>query len=284
MQTIQTKYGELVPQHTTDDLRKKEILPILHHDCGALRSLPLEEQTIIPTPAGDIPAELVTFHENGSLSRVFPLNGKLTGYWGQEDEAQMARPVTMHTPVGTITTRIIGIGFRDDASLRSITLWPGETVTIITPAGNIEARIGISFTPDGIVNSVEPAQPKPVKTMAGDIVAYDPDAVGVNGDANSLAFDGQGEVARVTTTLTSLRVIYPDGRKAIFSPEYRESLCGDSETEIVPMLVEFTDTSVVIRANPEAQPTVIPKEGHLFFTEPFLNQLMMPMGALHCSI
>ena len=91
MQTISTQYGDLIPQYTDDDLRKREILPVEYHPSGALKAVPLETQTIIATPAGDIPAELISFHENGTISRIFPLNGKLSGYWSQEDEAGAGR-------------------------------------------------------------------------------------------------------------------------------------------------------------------------------------------------
>jgi len=49
------------------------------YDNGALRHLPLETPTEVLTPAGPMLAELVTFHKSGEVSRVFPLNGKLSG-------------------------------------------------------------------------------------------------------------------------------------------------------------------------------------------------------------
>ena len=76
---------------------------MVFHESGRLKCLPLETQTIVATPAGDIPAEMLTFHPDGSLSRIFPLNGKLSGYWSQDDEAKLAAPLTMLTPVGVLT-------------------------------------------------------------------------------------------------------------------------------------------------------------------------------------
>lgn len=284
MEAVTTPYGEFIPQHTADDLRKKEILPISYHDNGTIRSLPLENQTVIATPAGDIPAELISFHENGALNRVFPLNGKLSGYWSQDDEAALAEPVTLETPSGTIVSKIISIGFYDNGLIRSITLWPGETVLITTPAGKLGARIGLSFTLDGKLQSIEPDTPTPVSTFMGDITAYDPDAVGVNGDRNSLMFAENGDIVSVTTTLSRIKVVSPDGRKTMYTPEYRESLCGDEETEVVPMAVGIIDGTVTIQQDPDRAPVVIPMDQHVFYAEPHLPQIENTLGALRCSV
>lgn len=281
---LKTSLGDFVPQYTTDDLRKKEVLPVVFYKSGLLRTLPLEQQTMVSTPAGETPAELITFHPNGNVNRVFPLNGKLSGYWSQEDEADMAKLMTLHTPVGTIKTKAIGVGFHENKALRSITFWPDEAVTILTPIGSIEARIGISFATNGTIQSLEPAKPTPVKTMVGEITAYDPDAVGINGDTNSLVLDEQGEVKRVATTLTRLTVIDPDGKTSTFTPQYRESLCGDTEQEIVPMIISFGDVSISIQLDQDAPGTCFPRSGHLFSTTPYLPQLFQPIGIMRCSI
>ena len=76
---LKTSLGILTPQYTTDDLRKKELQPVVFYKSGTLRALPLEQQATVLTPAGEILAELITFHPNGNVNRVFPLNGKLSG-------------------------------------------------------------------------------------------------------------------------------------------------------------------------------------------------------------
>ena len=280
---LDTPLGKLVPQFTTDDLRKKEVQPVVFHEDGTLKMLPLERRTEIPTPAGMLPAELVTFHPDGAVSRVFPLNGKLTGYWTQDDEADLARPVRLRTPVGEIFTRIIGVGFHESGALRSVTLWPGDTVTVPTPLGEFEVRVGLSFTPDGALESLEPAKPTPVPTPAGTITAYDPDAVGINGDVNSLVFGPDGAVRRVTTTMTRLLVLGPDGETA-FTPQSRESLCGDSEREVVPMTVVFEPDAVEIGTDPDAAPVRLPRVGCEFTAEPYLPRLANPFAILRCSV
>lgn len=284
METITTPYGELVPQYTDDDLRKREIMPVEYHASGTTKSVPLETQTLLDTPAGALPAELVSFHENGTVNRIFPLNGRLSGYWSQEDEAALAEPVTLTTPIGVLSVRVLSVSFYDTGALRSITLWPDETVSVPTPAGTIETRIGVSFTREGTVRSLEPAKPTPVATLAGDITAYDPDAVGVNGDANSLVFDAKGDVCRVATTLTKFSAVSPEGTTQSFVPELRESLCSEAEEEVVPMVISFADTHVGVATDPDRPETRIPRAQHVFFADPFLPQLARPFAGLRCSV
>jgi hypothetical protein len=284
MQTISTQYGDLIPQHTDDDLRKREILPVEYHGTGAVKSVPLEKQALFSTSVGEIPGELVSFHENGTINRIFPLNGKLSGYWSQDDEAALAKPVSLTTPIGLVRIKVLSVSFYDDRSLRSLTLWPGETLSVPTPVGPIEARIGVSFTRDGKVRSLEPAKPTAVPTRAGEMTAYDPDAVGINGDANSLRFDDEGKVSRLVTTLTKLTVVHPDGHSHCHVPENRESLCSEAEQEVVPMTVTFTEDTVSVCTDPDAAPLTLPREGHVFFAEPYLPQLANPFVELHCSV
>lgn len=236
---LDTVLGVLVPQHSTDDLRRRTVQALSFHPGGLPRCLPLERPTRIETPAGAMDAELVTFHPDGSLYRAFPLNGKLSGYWTEADEGALARAVELSTPLGRLVAKIISLCFHPCGTLASITLWPGEEVPLPTPAGVLAARMGLAFRPDGSLRSLEPARPQPVPTPAGSILAYDLDAVGICGDANSLGFAPDGRVEAVTTSLTRVVARHGDGREQVFAPGTRESLCGDTELESAPMRLEF---------------------------------------------
>ena len=281
---LETGYGALTPQYTTDELRKKEVLPVTFYPSGVLKSLPLETRTVISTPAGDVAAELVSFHPDGTISRVFPLNGKLSGYWSQEDEGTLVEPVTLDTPLGQVKAKAISVGFYETGTLRSLTLWPGERLTVSTPLGDMETRIGVSFAPDGRVRSLEPAEPIMVQTPLGRAQAFDPDAIGVNGDVNSLAFDDQGRVIRFTTTLTRLVATDGQGKKTAFTPQHRVSYCGDAEQEIIPMMVRWSEEAVSVRLDPDKKPTVLPAAEYRFATEPYLPQLDNLFTGLRCSV
>ena len=275
--TLSTPLGEFIPRHTTDDVRRSQTPIVSFHPNGGLRSLPLEEQTPVQTPAGTIPAELLTFHPGGSLHRVFPLGGKLSGYWTQEDETRLAQPLTFATPVGEITAKIICLRFTETGTLRGLTLWPGEVVPTPSPQGIIPARIGLVFTPEGLLESLEPAEPWLVETPIGHVMAYDPDAVGVSGDANSLCFTDQATIHRATTVTTSITVVRATGTINSFSPGKRESLCGNEEKEPVPMRLTFCPQGVAIRTKESEPQALIPFEGSRFITE---HQLPSPLQPL----
>lgn len=283
MQVFTTPYGELVPQYSTDDLRRKELQPVQLYADGNPRLLPLESQTVIKTPAGPVPAECVSFHPNGTIKRVFPLNGKLSGYWTEADEAGLAKPVVLRTPAGTMTVRVISICFYESQALRSITLWPDEVVSVQTPVGMIRARSGVSFYPDGSIRSLEPAQPTPVMTDIGEVIAYDSDAVGINGDTNSLTFSRDGSVVAATTVSSRITVVCPDGSRASHVPSYRESLCGDSEHEVAPMQLTFSDQTFDIRLTPKEDPLQLDRERYVFFTTKFMPPLPCGLGRMACA-
>ncbi len=276
--------GELVPQYSTDDLRRKTVQSLHFYENGTLKSVPLEKTTPVFTPAGIISAEMVTFYESGKIKRVFPLNGKLSGYWAQEDEAALAEVITVSTPLGPVSAKVISLCFYEDGGLRSLTLWPGDSLTVKLPQGSFKTRVGISFGPDGKVKSLEPDEPAFVKTPIGSITAYDPDAVGINGDSNSLVFAENGNISQVVSTLTSITAVSVDGRKYVFTPKYRESLCGDGETEVIPMIVNFDEEGVLVRHTPEAEPVNMHFADYEFSTAPFLPQLNNMFGELRCSV
>lgn len=279
---LETAYGPLVPQYTTDDLRRKTVGGVELYPDGSLKSVALEEAVEIDTPAGRLPAELVTFHPGGALKRVFPLNGKLTAYWTQEDEARLAREHVLETPQGPMRARVLGVCFSETGALRSITLWPGESLSVCTTEGLIRARIGVSYYPSGCVRSLEPAEPTLVATAAGDIMAYDPDAVGVNGDSNSLVFSPEGEVEAVTTTLTSLAAYLPDGSRLMLTPGERDSLCSDTARETEPMRLTFSGGVMRAGIDPKRPPMALDLTSTVFFPHahmPLFNSMAQACGA-----
>jgi hypothetical protein len=294
--TLDTPYGAFTPQFTTDDLRRRTVQTLSFHPTGALKALPLERPTLVETPAGPVLAELLTFHADGSLCRIFPLNGKLSGYWTQDDEGMLAKPLCIETPLGCVEKRFISLYFSPGGRMLSLTLWPGDTLDVPTPVGRITARVGVAFRADGSLRSLEPAKPQPIETPAGRIQAYDLDAVGITGDSNSLAFRPDGSVERVCTNLS--RVLASPrtnsqagtqqndenrGRQRVFCPELRESLCGDGDNEIVPMQLEFGLRETRIRTRPNQAWTILPESEWSLRAEPFVAQFATPFGRMNCS-
>lgn len=234
-----TPLGMLVPQFTANTLRKRQLPAISFHPNGMIRNLPLEEQILICTPAGVLPVEQVSFYESGALKRIFPLNGTLSGYWTQEDEAKLASPLTLDTPLGSVETLAISLYFSPSGALRSLTLWPGTTLDVPTPLGGIAARVGVSFFDSGVLRSLEPAEPISVATPVGELLAYDPDAIGICGDNNSLRFRENGSLCGLTSAAHSFDVVLENGRVRRLAPPLRRHPCDGERMEASPLCLEF---------------------------------------------
>lgn len=185
---IQTAVGALTPLYSVEDHGRKKLTPVKYHKNGMVKSVPLQMPQLIETPIGPIWAELITFYPDGSLKRVFPLNGKLSGYWTEENEYELAEPLTIPSAVGVLRVKPINMQFYRTGELQSLTLWPQERAEISTVYGKWIVRTGISFHPDGSLASCEPESPVSVDTPIGELTAYDPDPNGICGETNSLSF------------------------------------------------------------------------------------------------
>lgn len=238
-----TPYGTLIPQYEVEDLGRKEHKYILYHSNGTARKIPLQDAQDIHTKYGTIASEMLLFYNDGNLKKLFPLTGKLSGYWTQENELALAKSLRLALPSGDITAKVISLGFFKSGSVRSVTLWPGEIVSVNTPAGNIETRTGISFYEDGSIKSLEPVLPTPVETLIGKLDAFDNDPDGVSGDLNSLNFDPAGNVSSLSTTSSKVTVTV-SGIEKTYRPTEQESLCSAAVKVAVPLKIEFIGEKV----------------------------------------
>ena len=105
---LATPYGELIPQYETDGIRRKYVKSLSFHQNGNLKSISFQKATIISTPLGAFPAELVIFYPGGEIKRLFPLNGKLSGFWSEEDEYQLAQEIEFSFSFGFFKQKVIG--------------------------------------------------------------------------------------------------------------------------------------------------------------------------------
>lgn len=244
-----TEYGILVPQFSSHSERKRQLPCMSFHENGKLNVLPLEEQAVITTPLGEFPAEKVTFHPDGSVKRIFPLDGCLSGFWELSDEIKLAKPIRVETPCGPVEQLIISLYFGPQGNLRSLTFWPGERLKVQSPVGPMTVRIGISFYDAGQIKSIEPAMPVAVKTPIGNIVAYDPDAHGISGDKNSLRFDESGNVTSLVTVTSSFDISEPDGSVQTIEAPMRTNAVDGETLEPSPVTVTFKDNVVTFSAD-----------------------------------
>lgn len=238
---IQTPYGELAPQYEDDGLRRKFTHSLSFHPNGTLKSISLQEQTVFKTAQGDIPAELVTFYEDGSIHRVFPLNGKLSGFWAEKNEYELEPVLHFETTQLAFDQKIIGVSFYPGGAVHSFTFWPRDAVTVELPFGKVATRIGLAFYENGAVKSLEPRLPTPVQTPIGEIVAYDVDAVGVNGDINSLSLHEDGGLQTITTDANAVTVRQPGGTSVTCAPSLHMSHFEDEVMRVEPLVIRFED-------------------------------------------
>jgi len=236
---IQTACGVLIPQYEDSSVRRKHIHSVTFYKSGRIKSIALHEQTMVKTSAGVLPAELLTFYESGRLKRVFPLNGKISAYWTEEDEFGLAEELPFAFIFGAFSVRVISVYFYESGAVKGLTLWPNEVVGLRLPAGEAQARIGISLYPDGRLKSFEPALPQPVGTPLGVIEAYHDNAIGINGDNNSLGFYPNGAVKHLATN-DFITVSDKKGNKTVFGTKPERSVLLD-KMEVRPLWLEFSD-------------------------------------------
>ena len=241
---IHTSVGEIVPIYSVEDQGRKKLTPIKYYKDGSIRSISLQDATIIKTSIGDISAELVTFYKDGSLCRLFPLNGKLSGYWTEENEVKLAETLSISTPVGDIRAKVIYVHFYETGELKSVTLWSDEEVSLSTPLGIILVRKGISFHKCGALASCEPRKSTKLVTPIGNIEAFDPDPNGMSGEKNSIAFSENGTLTAITTAGSSIKVLEINGSIATYQPSVVTSLCSDNEFSIEALHIVFREKEV----------------------------------------
>lgn len=272
----------LTPQYSATALgqrQKKTRNAITFYNNGTIKSVSLEDQIPIKTPIGTIDAELLTFYENGQLKRIFPLNGRIDGFWSEEDEGELCRPYPIPTSFGTYRIRIIGLYFYESGALKSVTLWPGEKISMQTPRKNLTVHIGFSLYESGRIKSVEPAQSVTVPTLIGEIAAYDKDALGINADHNSLKFSESGRIVALTSTQSGIRVTKDDSDyNESLEPLIIDSYTDDDDKTLLPLHIKFRGDQVIIEDN---FAHIYEIYNHHF--EVFNSINYMRLGCLSCS-
>ncbi len=243
---LHTPYGLLVPLYETEDMGRRTVKPVYFYKDGSLKSVPLQSATPISTSVGVIPAELVTFHQSGALKRIFTLDGKLSGFWSWQNELALAQELTITTPAGELKAKIIALQFYESGALKSITLWPGQRATLVTPYGEQEIRKGIAFYENGHIRSFEPLKKTVIPTPIGLMTAYDNEPNGIHGDLNSVQLDEKGFVTALSTIDNEIVITFPDGNVITCKPGVKNNVCGDERKVSVPMKVRFEKGSVII--------------------------------------
>jgi hypothetical protein len=280
-----THAGELVPAYT-ETHRRKVKYSVAFHQSGMVRAVALEAQQEIQTPVGECPAELVTFFETGELKRFFPLDGKIGGLWSEEEEKALAIPLTFDLPFATFSAVISGVCFYQSGQLRSITLFPGERLTARTACGEVGVRGGFSLYESGELESLEPSEPTSVQTPVGTIIAFDPNAVGVNADSNSLVFDRSGQVTALTTVHNRVAAQTARGRFLTFAPREVVNPLDDETmmTEGLALSFDYAENTVTFTEG--GRTSTVPIAGSGFTVAAYGGSAHMcgPADCASCSL
>lgn len=243
---ILTKTGLLTPQYTDDNVRRKYSSSVTFYENGRLKSISLEKQAEVLTPLGKLPAELITFYEDGSVKRVFPLNGKISGYWSESDEGELAMPMSFKFDFGEFSAKIMCVYFYSSGRVKSITLFPNEAIVLTTtPIGKIKVRTGFSLYENGRLKSVEPAEPFIADTPIGRLTAYDSGAIGINGDMNSLTFKEDGQIESLKISGEEI-IVRSNDTMDIIKPILQQNPLDEDDFITLPFSVKFEDGVVFI--------------------------------------
>lgn len=200
--TVETSVGKLVPFYEISDGRQKNRPSLEYYKSGALYSVYLQEQTKVHAPVGDMPAELVTFYESGSVKRVFPLYGQLSGFWTEEQEYELAKPMTFTIQGKKVSVKPLCIHFYESGRICSITIWSKERMTVHTLYGDITTDLGIEFYETGEIRSVEPViGTKLVLPDRGVVYPFNFFRLRMHADNNTLKFDKTGHLTEIKKNL-----------------------------------------------------------------------------------
>lgn len=242
---ITTPVGILVPNYGPSHVRNREGLSLEFFKNGQIKSIDLEEATEVITSLGALSAERISFYENGRIHRLFPLNGKINGYWTEDHEYGLAQPMDFDLPVGSFSAKTISLSFYQSGALKSMTMWPQDSIEISSPDGQVKIRFGFSLYENGNLKSFEPEFPEPITTPIGIILAYNSNAHGINCDENSVTYSPTGSLRSLITSNNGLMISSPDGKQFV-QPHMKP---GKIDPEIMvpePMTVLFSDNQMEI--------------------------------------
>jgi preprotein translocase subunit Sec61beta len=236
---------KLIPRYTQPDERTKDGKIVSFYENGNIKSIALQERTVILTSAGPVHAELITFYENGAVESLFPLNGQIGFGWTEEDEEQLLEEMRFDLSFASFTTKLIGLRFYNSGALKSMILWPGRRIEIIAPIGVYPARIGIRLYEDGSLESFEPAVPILINTGIGAVMAFDQNAVGVDADFNSVRFYPDGKLKSLSTNsdIVVNRISWP--RRTIIYQQLRMDMLTGEMVKL-PVVISFREDLVEV--------------------------------------
>ncbi|EHI99855.1 hypothetical protein CDLVIII_3282 [Clostridium sp. DL-VIII] len=236
----------LIPLYGFSDERRKEFPPVKVFRSGNIKSISLNESNKINTVLGEFDVEKITFYEEGQINRLFLLDGKLSGYWSEDDEYNLAKPYKFDFKFSSFEAKIISLHFYRTKELKSITLWPKERIKLNIDNYSFIGRIGFSLYKNGEIQSCEPFRPININTPIGEIEAYDINALGIHGDSNSLNFYEDGSIKSLITSTSTITILTKEGDKIFHSPKKIRLYSNSEVMDTITLKLEFKNNKVII--------------------------------------
>lgn len=237
---------KLIPLYGFLDERRKEFPPVKVYKNGNIKSIGLNEATLIKTKIGVFEAEKITFYKEGPINRLFLLDGKLSGYWSEEDEYTLAKMYKFNFEFAHFESKVISLHFYKTGELKSLTLWPKDRVKLNIGDCSVVSRIGFSLYESGKIKSCEPFRPTTIKTPIGDIDAYDINAIGIHGDTNSLNFYEDGSIRSLITSRNTITIKIPSGDAIFHSPKKIRLYSNSEVMDTITLKLEFKENIIII--------------------------------------
>lgn len=229
-----------------NDPRRRDEPRTTFYNNMKIRSVSFEKPYTIKMKSGIFEGEKITFYKNGGIKKIFPLDGKISGFWTEEDEYKLAKEYTIRVKEQIFRMKPICFSFYKDESIKSITLWPNERIDVKVGYLNISTRIGVSFYKNGNIKSCEPSKSTIINTPIGEILAYDANAIGITGDKNSLNFYEDGSLKSLITSDNVIVVINKkNNNKVIYSPKFIKKFALDIVTKDI-VKIEFIQNKIII--------------------------------------
>lgn len=244
---IATSIGILIPQYGEVTTRTKFREAVSFYETGELKSIYLKAPISVDTALGKIKSEFITFYKEGTVHRLFPLYGQMSGYWSEEEEYQLAEKATFKIGDIQVENKINSYCFYPSGHLKSLSLWNKEVLMIKLHKKQIAIRLGIAFYENGNIKSLETYVPTMIKTPIGEIMAYSNEPIGIHGDTNSLILDEEGKIKGITTVSTSIRIKSSLGEEKIIAPHLVRSKLDIEKWIIAPITISFLEDQVEIR-------------------------------------
>lgn len=237
---------KLIPLYGFTDERRKELPAVKFYKNGNIKAIALNNSTTIKTMIGRFEVEKITFYEEGQINRLFLLDGKLSGYWSEEDEYNLAKIYKFKFDFAEFESKVISLHFYKTGELSSLTLWPKDRVKLSIGNYNIIGRIGFSLYESGKIKSCEPFRPTTINTPIGNIEAYDINAIGIHGDTNSLNFNEDGTIKSLITSTNTITVKTSNGDNIFHSPKKIRLYSNSEVKDTISLTLEFRDNLIII--------------------------------------